>query len=96
MRPRRSTRGANAVLLLALWGAGLILFNFPMLIVFDRDTTVFGLPMLPVALFVIWALLIGALAWTLERGAAQPDARDRGQPDAAPPAAEHDRTPARR
>jgi hypothetical protein len=76
MKPRRSTRGATPILLLALWGAGLILFNFPMLIIFDRDTTLFGLPLLPVALFVIWALLIGALAWLLERGARRPEDRD--------------------
>jgi hypothetical protein len=53
-------------LLLALWGAGLVLFNFPMLIVWDRDITVFGLPLLPVALFAIWAALIGLLAWASE------------------------------
>ena len=54
-------------MLLALWGAGLVLFNFPMLIVWDRDATVLGLPLLPVALFVIWAALIGVLAWASER-----------------------------
>ena len=53
--------------LIALWGAGLVLFNFPMLIVWDRDATVLGLPLLPVALFVIWAALIGVLAWVSER-----------------------------
>jgi hypothetical protein len=45
----------------------MVLFNFPMLIVFDRDVTVLGLPLLPLALFGNWALLIGALAWALER-----------------------------
>jgi hypothetical protein len=54
-------------ILLALCAAGLVLFNFPMLILWDRDTTVFGLPLLPVALFAIWAGLIGALAWASER-----------------------------
>ena len=54
-------------MLIALWGAGLVLFNFPMLIVWDRDATVLGLPLLPVALFVIWAALIGVLAWVSER-----------------------------
>ena len=38
-----------------------------MLIVWDRDATVLGLPLLPVALFVIWAALIGVLAWVSER-----------------------------
>ena len=62
-----SPRGPRSQLLLALWGAGLVLFNFPMLIVWDRDMTVLGLPLLPVALFGIWAALIGVLAWASER-----------------------------
>ncbi|WP_258604477.1 hypothetical protein [Mesorhizobium sp. AR10] len=45
----------------------MVLFNFPMLIVWDRDLTVLGLPLLPVALFGIWAALIGVLAWASER-----------------------------
>ncbi|WP_371823353.1 hypothetical protein [Paracoccus sp. Z118] len=53
--------------LLALFCAALVLFNFPMLTVFDRDATVFGLPLLGVALFAIWAGLIGLLAWISER-----------------------------
>jgi len=61
-------RGPRAKVLLALCGAGLVLFNFPMLIVWDREASVFGLPLLPVALFVIWAGLIAALAWVSERG----------------------------
>ena len=32
------------------------------------DTTLFGLPLLPVALFAAWALLIGLLALLMERG----------------------------
>ena len=36
----------------------MVLFNFPLLIVWDRDATVLGLPLLPVALFAIWAALI--------------------------------------
>ena len=42
-------RGPSAQILLALWAAALVLFNFPMLIVWDRDVTVLGLPLLPVA-----------------------------------------------
>ena len=58
-----SDRGPRPQLLIALWGAGVVLFNFPLLIVWDRDTTVLGLPLLPVALFAIWAALIAVLAW---------------------------------
>lgn len=60
-------RGPRPQLLIALWGAGLILFNFPMLIVWNADATVLGLPLLPVALFAIWAGLIAALALASER-----------------------------
>ena len=60
-------------LLVALWAAAMILFNFPMLIVFDRDVTVLGLPLLPVALFASWGLLIVALALVLERGGPPPE-----------------------
>ena len=75
-------RRPRARILLALWGAGLILFNFPMLIVWNHDVTVFGLPLLPVALFAIWAALIAALAWASE--GSQPPAATPPQPD--PPA----------
>lgn len=52
--------------LLALFGAGMLLFNFPLLQLWLAERTVFGLPLLPVALFGAWALLIGLLAWLLE------------------------------
>jgi len=63
---RGPARGPRLQLLLAIWGAGLVLFNFPMLIIWDRDIMVFGLPLLPVALFGIWAALIGVLVWASE------------------------------
>ncbi len=53
--------------LLALFAAGLLLFNFPLLKLWLSDVTVFGLPLLPVALFGAWALLIAALAFLMER-----------------------------
>ena len=85
MRPKRLSRGPSPQLLFALFAAGMVLFNFPMLIVFDRDTMIFGLPLLPTALFTIWGLLIGALAWAMERRAppAEPTDRITRPPDAA-------------
>lgn len=65
--------GPSARQLVALCGAGIVLFNFPLLTVWDRDVTVFGLPLLPVALFGIWAALILALAVASERGPSPPD-----------------------
>jgi len=53
--------------LAALFAAGLLLLNFPLLALWDHPHTVLGLPLFPLALFGVWALLIGLLAWLLER-----------------------------
>lgn len=55
--------------LLALFVAGWLLFNFPLLALWDHDATLWGLPLFPVALFVLWAVLIAAVAWVVEQGA---------------------------
>ena len=52
--------------LLALAGAGWLLFDFPLLKLWLADGDVFGVPLLPAALFGAWALLIGVLAWLME------------------------------
>ena len=52
--------------LAALFAAGTLLLNFPLLALWDRDATVAGLPLFPLALFALWAVLIGALAWLME------------------------------
>jgi hypothetical protein len=41
----------------------LVLFNFPLLGVFDTDTLVAGVPLVWAYLFVAWALVIALLAW---------------------------------
>ncbi len=50
--------------LAALFVAGWLLFNFPLLQLWLGGGTPWGLPL---ALFVAWAVLIGLLAWLLER-----------------------------
>ena len=45
--------GLRSQRLLALFCAGLALFNFPLLALWDRDALVFGLPLFPTALFVL-------------------------------------------
>jgi hypothetical protein len=60
-------QGLDAQRLVALFVAGLALFNFPLLALWDHDARVLGLPLFPAALFLIWALLIAALAWIVER-----------------------------
>lgn len=52
--------------LLALFCAGLALLNFPLLALWDRDSSMLGLPLFPIALFVLWAGLIAVLALILE------------------------------
>ena len=52
--------------LVALFGAGWLLLNFPLLALWDRDATVFGLPLFPAALFVLWGGLIVLLGWFME------------------------------
>ncbi len=52
--------------LLALFAAGWLLLDFPLLRLWLSDATVFGLPLLPVALFGAWALLIALLARLME------------------------------
>jgi hypothetical protein len=54
--------------LLALFVAGMLALNFPLLVLWDREVTVAGLPLFPVALLLIWAVLIGALAVLVESG----------------------------
>ncbi len=60
--------GLTAQRLLALFALGWLLLNFPLLGLWDRDVSVFGIPLLPAALFIGWAALIGILAWITERG----------------------------
>ena len=60
-------KGLTAQRLLALFFAGALLFNFPLLALWDRNATVLGVPLFPAALFMLWAALIGLLAWIVER-----------------------------
>ena len=45
-------RGLVPQRLLALFFGGVLLLNFPLLGLWDRDARVFGLPLFPCALFV--------------------------------------------
>lgn len=64
--------GAQRLLALFLVGCGLL--NFPLLALWSQEVTVWGIPLFPLALYTIWALLIGALAWMMER--ASPELED--------------------
>ena len=53
--------------LVALFALGVALFNYPLLALFDRTATAFGIPVLYVYIFCAWALLIALLALVVER-----------------------------
>ena len=53
--------------LVALFLLGLLLFNYPLLAVFDRAATMMGVPVLYVYVFCAWAALIALLALVVER-----------------------------
>jgi len=69
-------KGLLSQRLLALFAVGALLFNFPLLALWDREQLVFGVPLFPAALFIIWALLITALAALNEAAEAQREDRD--------------------
>ncbi|MBP6008204.1 MAG: hypothetical protein KA740_10910 [Rhodoferax sp.] len=55
--------------LVALFGCGCLLLNFPLMGLWDANVTVFGVPLFPAALFTLWAMLIAVLAWLMEHPA---------------------------
>lgn len=63
--------------LVAIFVLGVVLFSPLMMGIFDggNGRTVLGIPLLYFYLFSAWALLIGLLAWVIER---QPDRPARG------------------
>jgi hypothetical protein len=60
--------GRSGQRLAAIFALGVLLFNYPMLAVFDRPLMVLGVPLLYAYLFAAWALLIGLAAWSVRRG----------------------------
>ena len=52
--------------LLALFGLGWVVLHFPLLTIWDSGALLWGMPLFPLALFVLWGLLIAALAWLME------------------------------
>lgn len=57
-----SLRNARMVAVAAL---ALLLFNFPLLTLFDVDVRVLGVPLLWVYLFVAWLAIIAVVAWVV-------------------------------
>ena len=53
--PRKNGR------LIALFLVGLVLFNYPILSLFNRPLDVFGIPVLYLYIFFAWCLIIGLI-----------------------------------
>jgi hypothetical protein len=70
-RPPERTMGSEikGQRLAALFLLGCLLFNYPLLYLFNVSTTVFGIPLLYAYVFVAWALLIVLLGIVVERSA---------------------------
>jgi len=51
----------------ALFVGGWLLLNFPLLALWGVDATWGGVPVFPAALFILWVVLIAAIAWLIER-----------------------------
>jgi len=59
--------GTRAQRLGALFVLGALLFNYPILAVFNVGATVFGIPVLYAYFFVAWGGLIALMAFAAER-----------------------------
>ncbi len=59
-RSRRSQR------LVALFFLGVLLFDYPLIALFNRQASVFGVPLLYAYLFLAWAALILLIALSVE------------------------------
>jgi len=53
--------------LVALCMLGCVLFNYPLLALFNVPGTFFGVPTLYAYVFIAWAVLVALMAWVIER-----------------------------
>jgi hypothetical protein len=61
---RSAVKGQRLVVVFLL---GVVLFNYPLLALFNRTASVVGIPVVYVYIFGAWALLIGLAALVIER-----------------------------
>ena len=52
----------------ALCMLGMVLFNYPILALFNVPGTLFGVPALYAYVFIAWAALVGLMAYVAESG----------------------------
>jgi hypothetical protein len=53
--------------LVAVFLLGCLLFTYPLLSLFNRDGVVFGIPVLYLYLFAVWAIVIALMIYAAER-----------------------------
>ena len=86
-------KGLGSQRLVALFVGGWVLFNFPLLGLWDRAATVWGIPLFPAGLVLLWGGLVAALAWLMvrpdnrlgDRSDERPDDRPDDRVAAVPP-----------
>ena len=54
-------KGLGSQRLVALFAVGWLLFNFPLLGLWDHDVVLWGIPLFPLALLWLWGGIIAAL-----------------------------------
>jgi hypothetical membrane protein len=59
--------GKTGPRLIAVFAAGVILLDFPILFLFTRPVSVAGVPLLYAYVFGAWIVLIGLMAYAIER-----------------------------
>lgn len=60
-------KGVRGPLLLGIFLLGVLLFNFPLLALFNVNTRLWGVPVLYVYLFASWGALIALMYYVIER-----------------------------
>ena len=53
--------------LVAVFLFGCVMFNYPLIALFNKTGKVFDIPLLYFYIFAVWAMLIGLMAWVIER-----------------------------
>jgi hypothetical protein len=54
--------------LVAVFLAAVLLLNYPVLSLFDLPQSFMGIPILYLFMFAVWAAVIAAITWIVERG----------------------------
>ena len=61
-------KGLAVQRLVGVFLAAALLFNYPLLSLFDQAEPFMGVPMLYVFMFAVWGAVIALIAWIVEHG----------------------------